>query len=266
MVRLMSDDNRETKVITYNLHERERELTGKDRGDIDVKKIVDSINSKIMQEHVAHGDVFGYYGHEVRQVSNMKPPDTVVTQAGVVALQPAFVTTYIQAFKNGDIKHKARFLNNEMGNLAYQMNNDRVGGFSSAIDKNYNFHGFDYVKSPNYHRNRGWLYDSIDTNEGDIAYLDSILADGYKELYEQSQKRFKKLLIENTELYSAIAQNKPVNTEQEKSIFDNTHAEKIIKTIIEFRDTDKYPLQKAIDLTKNGGIARRYPANFLKGG
>ena len=166
----------ETGVIKYNLNERKRSLTGQDR-QFDVKKVAGFINSQKFQESVKHRDVFGYFGHWVRQKFGLKPNEVVVDKGQLIPIEPAIVTTEIKAYNNGDIEHKVRFLDTPTGKIAKSMYESQTGGFSSVIDPmTGEFYGFDFVNSPNYSTNRGYqfAFDSVNDKTVFDDVLDSL--------------------------------------------------------------------------------------------
>lgn len=177
-----------TGVITYNVAERGRKFRGTPR-NFDARALDAVINSGAVQERVKHRDMWGYYGHWPRMLFGMNPGEGGVVSSGplagkVVPLVPAFVTTAISSDGDGNLRHEAEFLDNAHGRLAYRAMNNRVGGFSSAIDCRpqggvdvpVGFYGFDYVSEPNFSTNRGYALDGVMEDEGGML-LDSVVAD-----------------------------------------------------------------------------------------
>ncbi|WP_410472108.1 hypothetical protein ACGTJS_11045 [Faucicola mancuniensis] len=169
--------SRTTKAITYNIAERGRKYVGQDRSNVDIGSMVDMINAPATQEMVNTGDMYGYYGHEIRMLYGMNPPDTVVTDDGrEIRIAPAIRTIELSADKNGNVTHREEFLSNEAGEYAYQQYKANIGGFSTAVNfapsangMRYvnGFFGFDYVRNPNYHTNKGnGLFDGLDLSCG----------------------------------------------------------------------------------------------------
>lgn len=154
----------ETPVISFNLRERGRVLTGIPR-DFDVPRIVAAINSDECQERVRLRDCVGYYGHWARIKFGMNPAEGGVDGGKAVSVEPAVVTTFIEAEKDGTIHHKQEFLNvgtkGSAGKIAQQLHESRIGGFSFVIDnKSPSFKGADYVLNANFVTNRGYTLDS----------------------------------------------------------------------------------------------------------
>jgi hypothetical protein len=154
----------ETGVIKYNLKERGRQFRGFARKNLDYAAIATAINSPACQECVKNRDMLGYFGHWPRVKFGMVPQEGGIDYAKgkPFFVEPALVTTFLQADANGNIEHKAEFLGTDSGQVAAKMFLSRVGGFSSAIDViKPEFFGFDYVQEPNYTTNRGYALDDV---------------------------------------------------------------------------------------------------------
>ena len=182
----MADTARKTKKIQYNLFERGRQHSGKNRANVDMKEMINQINHPRVQEMIKSGTLYGYNGHEIRRRYGMFPPESVIIDGKVVYLEPAFRTLESYADKNGDVTHVAEFLDNAAGEHARKQYLARVGGFSSAQDYRrsglglvpVNFYGYDYVTQPNYVTNvgDGQLFDGLavpEHQEGLISCFDS---------------------------------------------------------------------------------------------
>lgn len=201
--------SRKSKTITYNIKERGRTHAGQDRSNVNVRSMVDTINSPATQELVNTGDMYGYYGHELRALYGMNPPDTVVTDDGrEIRIAPAIRTIKLSADKDGNVTHQQEFLQNEAGEYAYQQYKAGIGGFSSAVNFTpmrdgsrviSGFYGFDYVRNPNYHTNKGAglfdaLFDGLQTQDDPAllqvkhALKDSLVAQ-YDSIYSQIQSQ-----------------------------------------------------------------------------
>ncbi len=169
----------ETKVITYNLNDRGRKYRGKVR-NFDVPALVRAINGGVTQEKVKHRDMFGYYGHWARLKFGMAPSEGGIVDGRQVAIEPALVTTYLKAYDDGTVEHKAEFLDTNAGRLAKALFGKKTGGFSSAIDENKpEFFGFDYVLEPNFSTNRGYdiALDGVDS----AMTLDDVAMSAYQQ-------------------------------------------------------------------------------------
>lgn len=205
----------ETKTIRYNLKDRGRKFRGQNR-NFNIRSIMDAINGPECQERVKNRDLHGFYGHMTRVKFGMIPNEGVMDgQDAAPRVIPAFVTTYLQAFPDGTVEHRAEFLDTGPGQVAAKLFNGRVGGFSSAIDENRpEFYGFDYVLEPNFTTNRGYALDDVsgmtldavnaaildEQTQGMMALLDSVNAQ-----HEATYLAFERLQAENEELLSLLA-------------------------------------------------------------
>lgn len=166
----------ETPLIRYNLKDRGRQHTGQPR-NFDIKAICDVINSPAVQEIVASRGMTGYYGHAPRIRYGMTPVEGGFENGKYKEVQPAIVTTFLRADYNGNVEHRAEFLDTDAGVLAAKLWAGKVGGFSSAIDQGKpDFYGFDYVVQPNFLSNsfRGVAMDDIGGGESltyDAVYV-----------------------------------------------------------------------------------------------
>lgn len=156
--------SRVTKLITFNLNERGRKYTGQDRSDVDVKAWVDLINSPATQEMVSTGGLLGYYGHQVRQLFGMNPPETAFLAGKEYRISPAVRTVEFFADSAGNVSHKEEFLETDAGEYAFKNYKAKVGGFSMAVDAQpvggryipTVMGGMDYVLQQNFVENCGY--------------------------------------------------------------------------------------------------------------
>lgn len=164
---------RTTGRITYSLKDRKYLHNGVDRDDLDMDAMIKLIRSPAVQERVRKRCIFGYYGHQVRELYGLKVPETVIDSNGKeVFLTPALITIFLDVDNDGVVTHEQEFINNIAGNQAYRQFKAEIGGFSSAFyspkinNKRtpLDYHGMDYVLRPNYHHNRcvDAIYDSLD--------------------------------------------------------------------------------------------------------
>ena len=187
-----------TERIRFNVKDRGRRFRGQDR-NFDTVALARVINSPEVQERVKNRDLVGYWGHWPRVKFGLEPGEAAVVKGKVVNLEPAIVTTYLKAHEDGTIEHESEFLDTAPGRIAYRQYASRVGGFSSAINAPRrgsmqvpeSFHGFDYVKEPNYTVNRGYTLDSAgnriepdDLDDDERAVLDEV--GQYTELVEST--------------------------------------------------------------------------------
>lgn len=146
----------ETQTIRYNLRERGRKFRGQQR-NFNIPKMVKLINGGAVQERVRMRDMHGYLEHLPRIKFGMNPGACQIDGAKLITIEPAIVTTYLHADDDGNIEHRAEFLDTPPGQVAERMFKNKVGGFSSAIDEGMpEFYGFDYVSEPNFALNRGY--------------------------------------------------------------------------------------------------------------
>ena len=182
----MADTARKTKKIKYNLFERGRQHSGKNRANVDMKEMINQINHPRVQEMIKTGTLYGYNGHEIRRRYGMFPPESTLIDGKVVYLEPAFRTLESYAEENGDVTHVAEFFENDAGEYARKQYLTRAGGFSSAQDYRrsglslvpVNFYGYDYVMQRNYTTNvgDGQLFDGLavpEQQEGLVSCFDS---------------------------------------------------------------------------------------------
>lgn len=228
----------QTELIRYNLAERGRTFSGKER-NFDIPRVAAEINGPKAQERVKHRDMFGYYGHWPRIAFGMNPAEGGMVDGKVVKVEPALVTVHLQAFDDGTIEHQAEFLDNEAGNVAWKLYKNKTGGFSSAISEHRItgrpvFYGFDYVLEPNYSTNRGYelVLDSVGTLDSVDAFneyqghvtgmahlLDCVMSDrnAMEEAYRNAlealagtHKSMRTLEVENEQLASMLTLGKNV--------------------------------------------------------
>ena len=176
---------KKTKLITYNLSDRGRSADiGVDRSDVSVQSMVDNINSSRTQELVNSGDLYGYYGHELRARFGMNPPDVWVNPNTneTIRIEPAIRTIKLSADASGNVSTQHEFLDTDSGKYSERLYANKVGGFSSAVMRKRGagglydvtgFYGYDFVRQPNYNTNRGdGLFDAlfIEQEDGEFAF------------------------------------------------------------------------------------------------
>lgn len=180
-----------TDPITYNVRERGRQHRGQDR-NFDTRALAALINGPEVQEKVKHGDMLGYFGHFPRTKFGIEPRESAILDGKVITLPVAIRTVELSADDDGNITHRAEFLDSNEGRLAQRLYQSKAGGFSSAITPvpgtspviPKGFYGFDYVYEPNYTTNRGHavVLDGvevpIDEQNEVLAMLDAAAAEG----------------------------------------------------------------------------------------
>ncbi len=209
-------------IVTYNLKDRGRQFTGQNR-DFNIRALMDNINGQACQEKIKSRGMFGYFGHKPRVLAGLEPVESMVINGKYNEIEPAIVTTYLEAFPDGTIKHQTEFLETSSGKKAARMFASRVGGFSSAIDQAKNeLYGFDWVLSPNYHFNRPYALDSVDDSgqQADLTFdqvLDAVKSEEdafWTALIEAKDAQIAKIsaaldsvVIENEQYLSMLASN-----------------------------------------------------------
>lgn len=164
-------------LIRYNLKERGRKYNGIKRS-FDIAALVKRINSPETQEKVATRAMLGYLGHWPRIAFGLDPQEGGMLSGKPVSIEPAFVTTFLKAYDNGDIEHQPEILETEPGLIVRRMLDSHVGGFSSAINLDTNeLFGFDYVNDPNYSTNRGYELALDSTSENGMDLIDVLMAE-----------------------------------------------------------------------------------------
>ncbi|MCK4090678.1 hypothetical protein [Acinetobacter radioresistens] len=166
--------SRITKKITYNLHERGRKHSGKDRSNVDVQGMINKINSPYIQEQIESGTFNGFCGHQIRQLYGMVPPESVEIDGKIILLEPAIRTVYMSATPEGEVTHQQEFYQNQTGEHVLRQYEAKIGGFSTAVNYIIDgmvlrpnvFGGMDYVFSPNFLDNASiGLFDSAEGTE-----------------------------------------------------------------------------------------------------
>ncbi len=162
---------RKTREITFNLKDRGRQFTGQNRTNVDYKQWIDLINSPATQEMINTGSMLGYYGHQIRMLFGLNPPETAILDGKQIHISPALRTVYMRADQDGNVTHRQEFLETPEGEHAMRQYKAKIGGFSAAHDyKKENgivypteCCGTDYVLQPNYATNigDGMLLDSV---------------------------------------------------------------------------------------------------------
>lgn len=169
---MASLEGRTTAVLKYNLFDRGRKYNGIDRSNVDMKKMIEIMNSPAVQELVKTNSLYGYCGHDIRKRYGMRPPESTITKEGkTVFLEPAFRTIYLKALENGDVEYQQYFLKNDSGEFTRKQYIAEAGGFSTAVNYKQQglgllpvgFFGFDFVTQPNYATNigDGQLFDGL---------------------------------------------------------------------------------------------------------
>lgn len=217
-----------TGVIRFNVKERGRRFRGQDR-NFDTAALASIINGGAVQERVANGDLYGFYGHWPREKFGMEPMEGGFIGGKRVNLEPSHRTVYLKAFPDGTVEHQEEFLDTDSGRLAERMFKTKAGGFSSAIvaprrgavQVPQDFHGFDFVLEPNYTTNRGYTLDSANLSEEECLVLDEVdhynafvrstnaILDGIQADYDRLDEVAMRLEQENAELRAMLSRKSP---------------------------------------------------------
>ena len=187
--------SRLTKKITYSLTNRGYQHNGENRNDLDIKATINLIRSPQVQELVKKGGILGYYGHQIRQLLGLNPPETAIIDGREIRIEPAVKTTWLEVDNDGNVTHQQYFFENDAGEHAYRQYKAGVGGFSSAFYSPYHngkrvpesFYGFDFVLRPNYDDNRGnGMFDSLDSTADVLQkqYLESSVLAMYNHIHQ----------------------------------------------------------------------------------
>jgi hypothetical protein len=176
-----------TSKITFNVNELQRQHTGQ-RRCYDNVGLARLINSPEIQERVSKGDLIGYYGHWPRKKFGMQPQEGGMDGSKPITLKPAIRTTFLEADNKGNLTHQTEFLDTQEGKDAYDLFQNKVGGFSAAMttapkgvtEIPVRFYGFDYVLEPNFSGNRGYTmaFDSVPNDPLILERFDSINDEG----------------------------------------------------------------------------------------
>lgn len=183
---------RKTQRITFNLRERGYSHLGQDRSNVDIEAWINAINSKASQELIKSGGMLGYYGHQVRMLWGVNPPETAILDGKLITITPALRTVELYADKDGNVTHRQEFLETAFGESALDNYTKKIGGFSLATNRVVQGGmiiptmpcGADYVFQPNYALNvgDGALYDSIHADGQDI--VSATIRASFLEMYD----------------------------------------------------------------------------------
>jgi len=249
------DDVMQTPIIRYNLKDRGRKHTGQER-NFNIKAISDAINGKSCQEMIETRGMIGFYGHLPRVRYGMAPVEAGIEGGKYAPVEPAFVTTYLKADYNGNVEHRAEFLDTASGKLALKLWDSKVGGFSSAIDQNKpEFFGFDYVISPNFVSNsfRGVSLDSALCEGGtcglsccdvDAAILEEqqagmmALLDSVNMNYDAVQDVMDSLKRENASLRKSLSRHQAAEANRKRIKPSVMRAERMVLDAAEFKSAN----------------------------
>lgn len=188
-----------TDIIRYNLKDRMRQFNGAVR-NFDVPAVVKAVNSPKVQERVRLGDLNGFYGHWARTKFGAEPGEGGVLDGKVVNLEPCFRTVYLKAYDDGTIEHQAEFLPTDAGLKAWNQIQAKSGGFSSVIGTQggISFHGFDFVREPNFSGNRPY---TLDSTEDEVEPLILVLDDVGEHISDEFKSDYIEYLLDSISQY-----------------------------------------------------------------
>jgi len=172
---------------TFSLLDTGRKYTGQHR-----KYVIENARSicytPVTRERIEKREAFGFYGHgrrvlcrkmDIQEVDVITLPDG---QQAMISNVPSNVTIKFDVAEDGTVTHSQEILDTETGKIVMSLNTSRVGGFSWACPGSdggnkrptllTGFSGFDYVLSPGFSSNRGYVLESA---YGDII-LESVSA------------------------------------------------------------------------------------------
>lgn len=150
------------------------------------------LRSPETKERVELNEATGFYGHNIRQLTKMRPNETEVIEVKgkplLVNVVPAVRTVSVDIDDDGLVTHEQEFLDNELGRAALALYEQGTGGFSWAMSGSdgkgapsitRSFSGFDYVLQPNFlPKNReNMLLSSID-DDGKEKLLSCLVETG----------------------------------------------------------------------------------------
>lgn len=145
------------------------------------------LESPATQEGLRLGELYGYFGHGIRQATNKMRPselEVVMLNGKPVAIQnvPSNRTVQISIDDDGTVHHTQEILDTPSGQIVQSMIDSGAGGWSWACsgatsggaDYPNSFFGFDYVNQPNFvplDRQRA-MFESVGVDSVDalIAY------------------------------------------------------------------------------------------------
>lgn len=160
----------EQVTLSFNIFDYGRSAEGNFR-KYDVDNVRQVLESAKTRERIKLREATGYLGHGRRQIAgklDLGEVETVQTPSGSIVLEnvPACVTTDVAIDDDGTVHHTQDVLSTDPGKVVQALMESKVGGFSwaaggrdgkrnSATRLN-SFHGFDYVMTPGYAKNRSY--------------------------------------------------------------------------------------------------------------
>lgn len=160
---------------SFSLLDEGRIYTGNHRKYL-IENARDICNSPATREKIRLREAYGFYGHGRRMLAgktNIGEVEAVRLPGGgeaIVSNIPSNVTVAFDVATDGTVRHTQEILDTETGKIVSGLHKSRVGGFSWAcpgVDggsrkatRISGFAGFDYVLSPGFSANRGYILES----------------------------------------------------------------------------------------------------------
>lgn len=171
------------KIIdcSFSLLDTQRKYTGTHRKYI-IENARNICYSPVTREKISKREAYGFYGHgrrvlcgrpslEVQEVDVITLPDG---KQAMVSNIPSNVTIKFEIDESGVVTHTQEILDTETGRIVDGLHASKVGGFSWACPGKdggtktatllTGFSGFDYVLSPGFSANRGYILEAANRN------------------------------------------------------------------------------------------------------
>lgn len=166
-----------TIECAFSLLDTQRKYTGTHRKYI-IENARNICYSPVTREKISKREAYGFYGHgrrilcgrpslEVQEVDVITLPDG---KQAMVSNIPSNVTIRFEIDESGMVTHSQEILDTETGRIVEGLNASKVGGFSWACPGKdggtktatllTGFSGFDYVLSPGFSSNRGYILEA----------------------------------------------------------------------------------------------------------
>jgi hypothetical protein len=161
----------------FNLFDEGRKYSGHHRNYL-LESAIKTCYDPATREGIRLRELLGYLGHGRRQLAGkmrlgeveaIKLPDG---SAIITENIPSNVTVFFEVSKDGTVVHHQEILESDPGRVVMGLNRSRVGGFSWAargVDggplgatRMNGFEGFDYVMSPGFAANRGYILEDAE--------------------------------------------------------------------------------------------------------
>lgn len=157
------------KTVTdrFSLVDSIRRHTPQNERNYLLKSVRATLTDPRVKEHIALGEMYGYYGHGRRAMQYAKNGRLTLDEVSVVMVDgkpvtltnvPSNRTLQVDIDDNGIVTHTQEILDTDPGRIVQGMESSNAGGWSwatSGDDSSWRsvvtgFYGFDYVTTPNY--------------------------------------------------------------------------------------------------------------------